>query len=54
VVAIALLIAIPLTFVVPQVNTFITQDLALNEDVFSVSKLIYEFALSLISGLIPV
>ena len=53
VVAIALLIAIPLTFVVPQVNTFITQDLALGEDVFSVSKFIYEFALSLISGLIP-
>lgn len=53
VIGIALLIAIPLTFVVPEVNTFITQDLALGETAFSIGKTIYEFALNLISGFIP-
>jgi uncharacterized membrane protein required for colicin V production len=51
-VAIALLIVIPLTFVVPSINTFITNDLALNEDVFSIGKFIYTFVLDLIGSFI--
>jgi uncharacterized membrane protein required for colicin V production len=51
-VAIALLIVIPLTFVVPSINTFITNDLALNEDVFSIGKFIYTFVLDLISSFV--
>jgi uncharacterized membrane protein required for colicin V production len=51
-VAIALLIVIPITFVVPSINTFITNDLALNEDVFSIGKFIYTFVLDLIGSFI--
>lgn len=53
VIGVALIIAIPLSFVVPEVNTFITQDLALGDPAFSIGKTVYEFALTLISGLIP-
>jgi hypothetical protein len=51
-VAIALLIVIPLSFVVPSINDFITSDLALNEDVFSLGKFIYTFVLNLIGSII--
>jgi hypothetical protein len=51
-VAIALLIVIPLTFVVPSINTFITNDLALNDDVFSIGNFIYTFVLDLIGSFI--
>lgn len=53
-VAIALLIVIPLTFVVPSINTFITNDLALNDDVFSIGKFIYTFVLNLIGSFINI
>jgi uncharacterized membrane protein required for colicin V production len=53
-VAIALLIVIPITFVVPSINTFITNDLALNEDVFSIGKFIYTFVLDLIGSFINI
>jgi uncharacterized membrane protein required for colicin V production len=53
-VAIALLIVIPITFVVPGINTFITNDLALNEDVFSIGKFIYTFVLDLIGSFINI
>jgi hypothetical protein len=36
------------TFVVPNVNAFITSDLALNENVFSIGKFIYTSLLQLI------
>lgn len=53
-VTIALLIVIPLTFVVPSINTFITNDLALNDDVFSIGKFIYTFVLDLIGSFINI
>lgn len=53
-VAIALLIVIPLTLVVPGINDFITSDLALNEDVFSIGKFIYTFVLELVGSLISI
>ncbi len=53
-VAIALLIVIPLTFVVPSINDFITSDLALNEDVFSLGKFIYTFVLEIVGSLISI
>jgi uncharacterized membrane protein required for colicin V production len=53
-VAIALLIVIPLTFVVPGINDFMTSDLALNEDVFSLGKFIYTFVLEIVGSLISI
>lgn len=53
-VAIALLIVIPLTFVVPGINDFMTSDLALNEDVFSLGKFIYTFVLEILGSLISI
>jgi hypothetical protein len=53
-VTLAIIVIIPVTFVVPSVNTFITNDLALNEPVFSIGKFMYTFILSLLASLIPI
>lgn len=53
-VTLAAVVVIPVTFVVPSVNAFITSDLALNENVFSIGKFIYTFILNLIASLIPI
>jgi uncharacterized membrane protein required for colicin V production len=52
-VSVVLIIVIPLTVVVPSINDFITSDLALNEDVFSLGKYIYTLVLNLIGTFIP-
>jgi uncharacterized membrane protein required for colicin V production len=51
-IAIAFVLVIPITFVVPSVNTFITSDLALNDNVFSIGKFIYTFIIELIGSFI--
>ena len=53
-VTLAVVVVIPVTFVVPSVNAFITSDLALNENVFSIGKFMYTFILSLLASLIPI
>ena len=53
-VTLAIIVIIPVTFVVPSVNTFITNDLALNEPVFSIGNFIYTFVLSLIASFLPI
>jgi uncharacterized membrane protein required for colicin V production len=53
-VTLAIIVVIPVTFVVPSVNAFITSDLALNENVFSIGKFMYTFILSLLASLIPI
>lgn len=53
VLAVILLITIPLSFVVPSVQTFITQDLdLLNEETFSIGKFIYQFVLGFINTIL--
>jgi hypothetical protein len=51
-IAIAFVLVIPITFVVPSVNAFITNDLALNENVFSIGKFIYTYIIELIGSFI--
>jgi len=53
-VTLAIIVVIPVTFVVPSVNAFITSDLALDENVFSIGKFMYTFILSLLASLIPI
>jgi hypothetical protein len=40
--------------VVPGINDFMTSDLALNEDVFSLGKFIYTFVLEIVGSLISI
>jgi hypothetical protein len=54
VLAIVLIIVIPLSLVVPGINNFITSDLALNEDVFSIGKFVYTFVVDLLGSLITI
>jgi uncharacterized membrane protein required for colicin V production len=49
-----LVIVIPLTYVVPAIDDFITSDLALNEDVFSIGKYIYTLILGFIESFITI
>ena len=49
-----LVIVIPLTYVVPAIDDFITSDLALNEDVFSIGKYIYTLMLGFIESFITI
>lgn len=53
-VTLAVLVVIPVTFVVPNVNAFITSDLALNENVFSIGKFIYTSLLQLIGSFLNI
>jgi uncharacterized membrane protein required for colicin V production len=52
-VTLAFIIVIPVMRVVPMVDTFMTNDLALNEPVFSIGNFIYTFILSLIQSFLP-
>jgi uncharacterized membrane protein required for colicin V production len=53
VLAVILLITIPLSFVVPSIQTFINQDLdLLNPDSFSIGKFIYQFVINFINTII--
>jgi uncharacterized membrane protein required for colicin V production len=53
VLAVVLLITIPLSFVVPSIQTFINQDLdLLNQETFSIGKFIYQFVLNFISTIV--
>ena len=52
-VTLAIIVVIPVTFVIPSVDAFITNDLALNEPVFSIGNFIYSFVLSLIQSFLP-
>jgi len=54
VLAIVLIIVIPLSLVVPGINNFITSDLALNEDVFSIGKFVYTFVVDLLGSLMTI
>lgn len=53
-VGVVLIIAIPLSLVVPGINDFITSDLALNEDVFSIGKFVYTFVVDLLGSFISI
>ena len=52
-VTLAIIVVIPVTFVVPSVDAFITTDLALNQPVFSIGNYIYTLILSLIQSFLP-
>jgi hypothetical protein len=52
-VTLAFIIVIPVMRVVPMVDPFMTNDLALNEPVFSIGNFIYTFILSLIQSFLP-
>jgi uncharacterized membrane protein required for colicin V production len=54
VIGILFFIAIPVSFAVPQVADFMTTDLAVNSEAFSIGKTIYEFATSLLAPFLSV
>jgi uncharacterized membrane protein required for colicin V production len=45
-------LAIPLSFVIPAINDFLTSDLALGTEAFSVGKFIFEFAIGLFGNIL--
>jgi uncharacterized membrane protein required for colicin V production len=45
-------LAIPLSFVIPAVNDFLTSDLALGTEAFSIGKFIFEFAIGLFGNIL--
>ena len=53
VVGIMFLIAVPVSFVVPEVNEYINQDLALATDTFSIGRFLYESILGVIGTFLP-
>jgi hypothetical protein len=53
VVGIMFLIAVPVSFVVPEVNEFINQDLALASETFSIGRFLYESILGVIGTFLP-
>lgn len=54
VIGIAILIAVALSFVVPSVNNFIVQDLALDTEAFSIGRYLYETMLSLVGSFLTI
>lgn len=53
VIGIVILIAVPISFVVPSVNSFIVQDLALDTEAMSIGRFLYETVLGLIGSVLP-
>lgn len=53
-VILALTVAIPVSLVVPQVSTFLIQDLALGTPAFSISKFVYEYLAPIITSFLPI
>jgi uncharacterized membrane protein required for colicin V production len=52
IIAVFFIIAIPLSIAVPSVNEFMTQDLSLDTEKFSVGKYIFEFAIGIFDNIL--